>query len=598
MAKASELVKPNIVLIITDQQTWKQKWDTVWAEKHLPAMNRLLKKGLAFNNAICNSCTCTASRATLFTSTFPATHGATQVLAFDDPFNKANPSNGYTQVMQGQLRNNMGNMFKMMEDAGYNVAFKGKWHVSKPVNFVKKKRKGPLTPDMDHLYWTEDDETQLDTNYGIKEWNFPDAGDDANIYNFGGGRFNNDGRFVDGEGQSAWYGKKLPRKSKKQTEKEKIEASAVNFINNYGKGEDDDGKPLFMVVSLVNPHDVLSYPGNETMSSPYGVPRNPPLYRLGGYKKKHFMHIPVELPSTWNEKLKTKPKIQSTWQGMVQGFGEINSKKVAHNYVKFYAHLTSVVDKEIVKVLDAIDDNPRTKDSIIVRISDHGDMAMSHGMMRQKMFNAYQQTINVPMIFSHTTDSEMFAGQTTESFAGLIDIMPTLADFAGANTDKYPMQGQSLMDILDKPEKTVQDHLHFTFDDSYIESAEPQEMGACRIRTIIQEKGNQTWKYSVYFDPNYNQNMEYEMYNLTNDPDERHNLAYQDLRSIIQLYNGTTEDKLNAAMIKKKRQELHELLTEVMWEKGTMPDTVIWPEVSGEENHKLLKRLKDRRTNG
>jgi hypothetical protein len=92
-------------------------------------------------------------------------------------------------------------------------------------------------------------------------------------------------------------------------------------------------------------------------------------------------------------------------------------------------------------------------------------------------------------------------------------------------------------------------------------------MGACRIRSIIQTKGNQTWKYSVYFDPNYGQEMEYEMYNLTKDKEERHNLAFTDKK-----YSGP---------IWNKRQELHALLTTVMKEKGTMPDTVIWPTVSG-----------------
>ena len=562
MAKLKDLKKPNIVLIISDQQTWKQNWDEVWAKNNLPAMNELLKNGLAFNNAFANSCTCTSSRTTLFTGTFPATHGATQVLAFDDPYNEATPPKGYTQVMQGQLRNNMDNMFEMMEGAGYHVAYKGKWHISKPTAFVKMKGKGPLKPDIDHLYWTSKDVSHLDEMYGVKEWNYPDAGDDANIFNFGGGSFNNDGRFVDGDGQSALYGEKLPGMTIEESNAERLKTCTEEFIKNY-----KDDKPLFLVVSLVNPHDVLSYPGNETMSSPYGIPREVPLYKLGGYKDEDFMDIHVTLPTTWDEKLLTKPKIQRTWQEMLQGFGVINTKEVATNYVKFYAHLTSVVDNEIDKVLKALKKNPKTRNSLIIRVSDHGDMAMSHGMMRQKMFNAYQQTINVPMIFSHLSDPDMFSGKTTDSFAGLIDLMPTIAEIAGVRTGKYTFQGKSLVPILEDPDETVQDHVHFTFDDSYIESATPQDMGACRIRSIIQTMGNQTWKYSVYFDPNYGQEMEYEMYNLTKDEEERHNLAFT--------------DKKSSGPIWEKRQELHALLTTVMKKKGTMPDTVIWPTVSG-----------------
>lgn len=563
MAKLKDLKKPNIVLIISDQQTWKQNWNTVWAENNLPAMNELLKNGLAFNNAFTNTCTCTSSRTTLFTGTYPATHGATQVLAFDDPYNEQNPPKGYTQVMQGQLRNNMDTMFTMMEDAGYNVAYKGKWHITKPTKVVNMKGKGPLKPDIDHLYWTSNDVSHLNTVYGAKEWTYPDAGDDANIFNFGGGRFNNDGRFVDGGGQSALYGEKLPGMSIEESNAERLKACTVEYIDNY-----NDDKPLFLVVSLVNPHDVLSYPGNETMSSPYGVPREIPLYILGGYEDKDFIDIPVTLPSTWNEKLHTKPKIQSTWQEMLQGFGVINTEEIATNYVKFYAHLTAVVDSEISKVLKALKRNPKTKDSLIIRVSDHGDMAMSHGMMRQKMFNVYHQTINVPMIFSHLSDSEMFSGKTTESFAGLIDLMPTIAEIADVPTEKYNFQGKSLVPILEDSDKTVQNYIHFTFDDSYIQNATPQDMGACHIRCLIQTKGNETWKYAVYFDPNYGQEMEYEMYNLTKDEEERHNLVFADKNDLGHIWN--------------KRQELHTLLIKVMKEKGTLPDGILWPVISGD----------------
>ena len=578
MTKLKDLKKPNIVIIISDQQTWKQNWDTVWAKNNLPAMNKLLKNGLAFNNAYTNSCTCTSSRTTLFTGTFPATHGATQVLAFDDPYNEENPPKGYTQVMQGQLRNNMDNMFEMMEGAGYNVAYKGKWHISKPTQFMKMKGKGLLKPDVEQLYWTSKDVSHLDTNYGVKEWTYPDAGDDANIFNFGGGRFNNDGRFVDGDGQSALYGKKLPGMSVKESDAERLKTSAVEYIKNY-----KDDKPLFLVVSLVNPHDVLSYPGNETMTSPDGTPRNPPLYKLGGYKVDNFKDINVTLPTTWDEKLNTKPKIQATWQKMLQGFGEINTEEVATNYVKFYAYLTSLVDKEIDKVLKALKKNKKTRNSLIIRISDHGDMAMSHGMIRQKMFNAYEQTINVPMIFSHLTDRKMFSGKTTESFAGLIDLMPTIAEIADVKTKKYTFQGKSLVPILENPKKTVQNHVHFTFDDSYIQSDTPQDMGACRIRSIIQTKGNQKWKYSVYFDPNYGQEIEYEMYDMTNDPEERYNLAFRNVKKVVKLYNSSKKGKIKKAELMKKRKELHKLLTKVMIEKGTMPDTIVWPKISGEK---------------
>ena len=47
--------KPNIVLIITDQEREVMHWPDGWAEQNLPARNRLLAHGLRFTRAACNT---------------------------------------------------------------------------------------------------------------------------------------------------------------------------------------------------------------------------------------------------------------------------------------------------------------------------------------------------------------------------------------------------------------------------------------------------------------------------------------------------------------------------------------------------------------
>ena len=39
--------------------------------------------------------------------------------------------------------------------------------------------------------------------------------------------------------------------------------------------------------------------------------------------------------------------------------------------------------------------------TVIVRCADHGEMGLSHGGLRQKAFNAYEETIRVPLIVSN-----------------------------------------------------------------------------------------------------------------------------------------------------------------------------------------------------
>ncbi len=71
------------------------------------------------------------------------------------------------------------------------------------------------------------------------------------------------------------------------------------------------------------------------------------------------------------------------------------------------------------------------------------------------------------------------------------------------------------------PAATVQDAVHFTYDDHQAGTAMQEAPGQPnRIRAIR----TATEKYAIYFDPNGEAAPEYEMYDLERDPDEVDNL--------------------------------------------------------------------------
>ena len=39
--------------------------------------------------------------------------------------------------------------------------------------------------------------------------------------------------------------------------------------------------------------------------------------------------------------------------------------------------------------------------TVVVRCADHGEMGLSHGGLRQKAFNAYEETIHIPLVISN-----------------------------------------------------------------------------------------------------------------------------------------------------------------------------------------------------
>lgn len=67
--------KPNIVIIMTDQERSLQHWPENFCKEHMPAMERLMKNGLTFKKAFTNACMCSPSRATFLTSQFPSQTG-------------------------------------------------------------------------------------------------------------------------------------------------------------------------------------------------------------------------------------------------------------------------------------------------------------------------------------------------------------------------------------------------------------------------------------------------------------------------------------------------------------------------------------------
>lgn len=230
--------KPNLVLIVTDQERDVMHWPAGWAEANLPARSRLLASGLRFTRAQCNTAACSSSRATFFTGLYPAQHGVKNLIACDDPKDQA-------QRRLPVLPSRLPNLATVMAAAGYHVVLKGKFHLSRPVQY---------NHEMKRHYWSEADVAHMAERYGFHGWNPPDMSDPQSLSDLGGGAINNDGRFVDGSGTAA--GKVRPLD-------ELHRQSAVHFLNTY-----DGDKPFCLIVALVNPHDVQEYPAAACEACP------------------------------------------------------------------------------------------------------------------------------------------------------------------------------------------------------------------------------------------------------------------------------------------------------------------------------------------
>lgn len=551
--------KPSFMIVITDQQSARPYWPESWERENLPAMRWLRENGLSFNRAITNSCTCSPARVTMLTGLYPAQHGVTEVLEFDnikrfvedvtggpDATGQPSPQQVTQQVAlnvkerrQMGMSANLQNLGKILKTAGYNVVFKGKWHLTKPANYVRS---------LGQKYWTDADVEQLAERWGFDGWTMPDAGDNLAVENMGGGTVRNDQRFIDGHGQAAKYGDDIPLARREHD-------SVLHFLETY-----DSDKPFCLIVSLVNPHDVLAYPGTAAGALPDGTP----LYQAAGYRDEEFMHLPIDRPPTWNEDLSTKPQAQTQFRVVSnQGGGTISAddEKAQLAYCRFYAYLCKHVDHQILEVLTALQRSKHFDDTVIIRLSDHGDMAMSHGLQRQKMFNIYEETLNVPFIIAN--HPMIPKGQETDALVSLIDLLPTLANLAAVpDIDRWTFKGKDLTPILANPNAEVQSYLHFTYEDLYFFVP-----AASHIRAIVEKR----WKYAVYYDVHTDAPFEYEMYDLA---------VPKDQREVVNLGHPSTPVTPEIAA---ERERLHQKLIQVMETLGTTPSGIVWPEHWGEQ---------------
>lgn len=465
--------RPNILILMTDQERPPMYWPDGWAEANLPARNRLLAHGLEFRHMFCNTAMCSPSRSTLFTGLFPAQHGVTGTLT----------PPGTTNDDQHDLPLSIQNMARLLKSAGYDVQYCGKWHMSKGAN------DGAVTAaDV--------------AAYGFDGWVAPDAGGDIDPESFGGGCADNDQPYID---------------------------QAVAFLNNAHAG---DAQPWALIVSLVNPHDTLSFPASWDSQSA----TDPTCFNYRDEAPACFQ-LGIELPPTRSENLANnyKPTAQlQTLALILGGLGILDpTRNEPEKYVNFYAFLQKHVDAQIGAVLDALDANPGLADkTVIMRIADHGELGLSHGGLRQKMFNVYEEMFNVPLIFSNPT---LFPNPVqTAALASLIDIMPTLAALADVpDPGAWTFRGVNLMPVIldasqnpTNPTVKVQDSILFTFDDENVGT--PNGQNVVKQPNHIRAVRTNRYKYAVYFDPQGVADPQYELYDLQTDPAELHNRARPD----------------------------------------------------------------------
>jgi arylsulfatase A-like enzyme len=255
----------------------------------------------------------------------------------------------------------------------------------------------------------------------------------------------------------------------------------VRQVAGWLKGEAHKEKPFFIVCGIQKPHVPFLAPGKY----------------FDQYPLDKIRYIP-DRPDLWDS-LPSK-----ALSGRYKAFGfELGKENDARRreYMQAYHACVSFIDAQLKIVFDSLKETGHWEDTIVLFTSDHGYHLGDHFLWGK--VTLFDIGAKVPFIVRVPGLTE--GGTVSQAMVELVDIYPTLADLAGL-TMPEELQGVSLRPLLNHPERPGKKKV------AYSVVTRGEQLGYA-LR-------NQRWRYGKWPDGE-------ELYDLTADPKEKHNLASQ-----------------------------------------------------------------------
>jgi len=386
----------NILFLLTDQERFFRPGELP-AGLRLPAHEALMKRGVTFTNHRINSCVCTPSRSVIYTG---------QHIQHTKMFDNTNFP--WIASLSTDVRTTGG----MMRAAGYATAYKGKWHLTKEFETVNELG----TPTK---IFTQEMEA-----YGFSDY-------------FGIGD-------IIAHTRGGWLHDGV------------IASMGVSWLRGKGRDLAAEGKPWFLAMNLVNPHDVMFYdtdaPGTVVQSQRgiTHVARDPvdPLYATQwsfDLPKSHAQ--PLDAPG----RPRAHVDFLRSHDALVGAIPDEEARwRRRHNY---YLNCLRDVDRNVAAVLAELDAAGLADRTIVVLTADHGDMDGAH-RLHAKGAVAYREQNHVPLIVAHPAFA---GGKTCRAVTSHLDLAPTLVAMSGAPAEQRAaivkgLPGKDLSGLFAAPE--------------------------------------------------------------------------------------------------------------------------------------------------
>lgn len=457
-AAAAAATRPNILFLMADQL----RYDCLGANGNrlirTPNLDRLAAQSANFSQAFVQSPVCVPSRVSYFTGRYAHSHK-----------NRVN----YTPCDPREVF-----LQRMLHDAGYQTGSVGKLHFYPPTaeharttgfdRVLLHDGVGATDPYSDYVKWRREHDPSAATPYTALD-------------------------------KQVWPGEN-PFRAK----------ISYEYCPTHWTGEETcrmlrefagSARPFYLLSSFFKPHSPFQTP------VPYDAMYNAvdlPLPRRVTLDDIHKLPLPVQ-----KQILRGRPEYA------------IDPQRLEWMYRSYYAAV-SMVDFEIGRILDTLEQMGRARDTIVVFATDHGAQLLEHGLMDKNVF--FESSVHVPFLMKFPS---RIAPGRHEELVEMVDVLPTLLDLCGLKTPDR-VQGQSLAPLVTGdtgsyraretvfseniiPEVITTKSLHMPF-------VPGEGVGGIRHPDAKMAR-TRRWKFNYY--PGHGG----ELYDLVNDPAEERNLA-------------------------------------------------------------------------
>jgi arylsulfatase A-like enzyme len=373
-------VKPNILIFMTDQQ----RGDTIppYGKALTPNLDQFSKEGLVFSNAYTSSPHCCPSRATFFTGLYPSQHGV---------WNNVGVGNALSRGLYEGVRL----WSEDLRDAGYDMYFHGKWHVS---DLEEPSDRGFIG-----------DETEQESK--VYKHVMPDPYEWEKYIKRHKSEARREGEIArEGYPPYVHYGTK-----ENPFNDSGVVSQALEVMKSRSKG-----KPWCHYVGTLGPHD------------PYFVPQK----YLDMYKLED-----IQLPHSFTDRMEDKPALYRKTRERFDQLSEQEHKEAIRHYLAFCTY----EDALFGELLKQLDKSGEADNTLVIYLSDHGDYMAEHGLWC-KGLPCFKGAYHIPLAMRWPKGITQ-PGRLEEEFVMLADFAPTFLELTGIPSDRQ-FTGASLIPFL------------------------------------------------------------------------------------------------------------------------------------------------------